>query len=225
MKTYFLNNGKNKNLIVFFAGWSFDFNPFKKLNCENFDVLFVYDYNSLDLPEKFEIFDNYDKKFLIGWSMGVFIAYKLKALFKDFDYKLAINGTITPVNDQFGIPTKIFELTLKHAQKGLEGKFYQNIFLTEQEYNTYKQFPVERTIENRVCELENLYTLSKNSSGEKFYDFAIVSESDKIIPPNNQIASHKLNDTPFITLPYGHFPFYKFNSWDEIIECKQTINQ
>ncbi|MDE6138962.1 MAG: DUF452 family protein, partial [Candidatus Gastranaerophilales bacterium] len=199
MKSYWLNKQNNKNLIVFFAGWSFDYHPFKHLGCGNYDVLFVYDYNDLSIPPAFNEFSKYENKSLITWSMGVFAAYQVKDLFKEFNYKLAINGTTTPVDDEFGIPVKMFELTLKHAQKGLEGKFYKNVFHTENEFEKYQSQVVQRTVENRVNELENLYNLirSKIDMGyEKFYDLAIVSDFDKIIPPKNQIASHKRNNIP-----------------------------
>ena len=78
-------------------------------------------------------------------------------------------------------------------KKGLEGKFYQNVFLNEKEFERYSKNPVQRPIDNRVSELENLYDLIKNTNIEygKFYDFAIVSDFDKIIPPKNQINSHE----------------------------------
>lgn len=219
MKSCWLNKQNNKKLIVFFVGWSFDQNPFKELQTDGYDVLFVYDYNEISELN----FEHYESKILIAWSMGVFAAYLLKNLFADFDLRIAVNGTVTPVDDVFGIPVKMFELTLKHAKKGLEGKFYQNVFLTEDEYNLYCQNPVQRTIENRVSELENLYGLIKNTNVdyEKFYDFAIVSEFDKIIPPKNQIASHTKNGVPVINNPYGHFPYYKFCSWDDIINANR----
>lgn len=226
MKCHWLNKQNNKNLIVFFAGWSFDYYPFVNLNTEGYDVLFVYNYNDLDVPEELKDFSQYENKTLVTWSMGVFSAFLLKSLFKDFNYKLAINGTVTPVDNEYGIPVKMFELTLKHAQKGLEGKFYQNVFLTNDEYELYTTYPVRREIQNRVDELENLYNLIKNTDVvyEKFYDLAVVSDFDKIIPPKNQLASHKKNNTPVITVPYGHHPFYYFSSWNEIIKCRQTIN-
>lgn len=227
MKSFWLNKQNNSSLIVFFAGWSFDNFPFASLNPTLYDVLIVYDYNDLVLPKDFENFSQYDNKILLTWSMGVFAAYELRDLFRDFNYKLVINGTVTPVDDEFGIPEKMFELTLKHAEKGLKGKFYQNVFLTDEEYERYVSCPVCRSIENRVSELENLYDLIKNKKVqeyEKFYDFAIVSEVDKIIPSKNQIASHKKNNVPFITVPYGHFLFYYFSSWDEIIKCRTTIS-
>ena len=155
--------------------------------------------------------------------MGVFVANLFKNLFSDFEYKMAINGTISPVDNKFGIPIKMFELTLKHAKIGLEGKFYKNVFQTEEEFQEYSKTPVGRTIENRVSELENLYTEIKNHKEleiQQFYDFAIVSDFDKIIPPKNQIASHNQNKVRVLRLPYGHFPFYHYSKWNEILECK-----
>ena len=224
MKCCWLNKQSNENLIVFFAGWSFDENPFQNLLTQNYDVLFVYDYNDLAIPEDLKVLNSYKNKALVTWSMGVFVAYLLKDLFFDFSTKIAINGTVTPVDNEFGIPVKMFELTLKHAQIGLRGKFYQNVFKTEEEYNLYIKNSAKRSIENRVLELENLYNFIKNNPNtnyEKFYDKAIVSDFDKIIPPKNQIASHKKNNVQIINLPCGHFPFYNFSSWSEILECNQ----
>lgn len=225
MKCCQLNKQNNKNLIVFFAGWSFDEKPFGKLVCDGFDILFIYDYNELNLPKELENLQNYEHKYLHAWSMGVFVAYEFRNLFEDFDYKIAINGTITPVDNEFGIPVKMFELTLKHAATGLAGKFYQNVFKNSEEFEMYSKTLVQRTIENRVSELENLYNIIKMKDykkAESFYDCAIVSDFDKIIPPKNQIASHQKNNEPIITLPFGHFPFYNFTSWSEIIKCCQT---
>lgn len=225
MKCCQLNNQNNKKIIVFFAGWSFDEKPFAKLSYEDFDILFIFDYNNLDIPNELKKLQNYEQKYLICWSMGVFAAYQLRDLFTNFDYKIAINGTVTPVDNNYGIPVKMFELTLKHASTGLKGKFYQNVFNNSEEFDKYSQTPVQRTIENRVSELENLYNIIKttdNTKYEKFYDYAIVSDFDKIIPPKNQIASHEKNNVPIIKIPFGHFPFYNFKSWSEIIKCCQT---
>ena len=204
------------------AGWSFDYSPFYTLDAGEYDILFVYDYNEINIPSEIEKIKNYKNKILIAWSMGVFASYKLKDIFKSFDKKIAINGTITPVDNNYGIPIKAFELTLKYAQKTLEGKFYKNLFYTDKEYDLYKKYPICRTIENRVSELVNLYEniIKSDFEYEKFFDYAIVSKYDKIIPPNNQIASHNKNRTNIIILPYGHFPYYNFSSWKEITQCK-----
>lgn len=223
MKSYWLNKQNNKKLIVFFAGWSFDEHPFKTLSCDDYDALIIYDYNELSIPNDLNNLSEYENKTLITWSMGVFTAYLHKDLLSDFNCKIAVNGTVSPVHNEFGIPIKMFELTLKHAAKGLEGKFYQNVFLNEQEFELYSKNQVKRSIANRVSELEKLYDIIKNTNidYEKFYDFAIVSEFDKIIPPKNQIASHKTNNVAVVELPTGHFPFYKFSSWKEVINANR----
>lgn len=215
MQYHWLNKENNDNLIVFFAGWSFDYIPFKFLDCTDNDVLVVYDYNSIDdLPN----FNTYNNKTLITWSMGVYVAYLLKDKFKDFNRKIAINGTIYPVDDEFGIPHRTFDLTLKFAQTGLEGKFYKNVFNNDELFERYSKAPVERSIENRVSELYSLDKLIKETKikyNSEFYDFAIVSNFDKIIPTKNQLAFWKEKAK---TVDCGHFPFYNYNSWDEI--CK-----
>ena len=135
MQFHWLNKQNKGNLIIFFAGWSFDETPFKFLDCGDFDVIIMYDYNKLDLP-KID-FSNYKNINLIAWSMGVFVAYLLKDELPEFSKKIAVNGTAKPVDDAFGIPQKPFLLTLRHAKTGLEGKFYQNIFNSNEEFEKY----------------------------------------------------------------------------------------
>ncbi len=220
MLYHWINRQNNSKLIVFFSGWSFDFYPFEFLDCQNSDVLFVYDYNSIsDLQITME---NYSEKILITWSMGVFAGYILRDSFVDFDKKIAINGTPCPVSDNWGIPVKPFLLTLRHAKTGLEGKFYQNIFDKQEEFERYLKNPILRSIENRESELKSLYSRIKEEQFEyeKFYDFALISSNDKIIPTKNQINFWQ-NRASFKILESGHFPFYNFKSWAEILEFSE----
>ena len=214
MQYHWLNKQNNNKLIIFFTGWSFDEKPFEFLECKDYDVLILFDYNSLDLPE----IPKYDKYYLISWSMGVFCAYLVKDKLPQFSQKLAINGTLYPVDDELGIPQKPFILTLRHAEKGLQGKFYQNIFQSKEEYEKYTQTPVQRTIENRVSELNNLYKRIKNTqlNYNNYYDKALISSDDKIIPTQNQKNFWNKYLNPQI-IESGHFPYYNFKSWDEIL--------
>lgn len=216
MQFHWLNKQNNSKLIVFFAGWSFDYRPFEFLKCGNYDVLCIYDYNEIsELPR----LENYSTKYLISWSMGVFIAYKLRNSLPAFDKKTAINGTVYPVDDEFGIPKKVFLLTLRSAKAGLEGKFYQNVFDETGEYEKYCKNPAERSIENQVSELNNLYGLIKETDEkyEKYYDNAIISLRDKIIPAKNQIKFWDDFDTLYKTVESGHFPYYNYKCWEDLL--------
>ena len=218
MQFHWLNKQNKENLIIFFAGWSFDETPFKFLDCGDFDVIIMYDYNKLDLPKT--DFSNYKNINLIAWSMGVFVAYLLKDELPKFSKKIAVNGTAKPVDDAFGIPQKPFLLTLRHAKTGLEGKFYQNIFNSNEEFEKYIKTPVKRTIENRETELRALYEKIKTTeiNYTHFYDKALISAHDKIIPTKNQVNFWQEN-SEIEMLESGHFPYYNFKSWNEIL-CK-----
>ena len=216
MQFHWLNKQNNDNLIVFFAGWSFDFIPFKFLDCDKYDIFCVYDYNEIsNLPD----FSGYKIKHLIAWSMGVYTAYQIRENFTDFNKKIAINGTPFPVDDEYGIPLKPFLLTLRHAKIGLEGKFYQNIFDKPEEYSRYEKNPVKRSIENRVDELNSLYKRIKETPKEytEFYNNALISTYDKIIPTKNQIKFWQDYNVLFKTLESGHFPYYNFKSWKDLL--------
>ena len=218
MQYHWLNKTDNKNLIIFFTGWSFDYNPFKFLEFGEHDVLMFYDYSNLDLIQ----IPEYEYYSLISWSMGVFTAFLLKEKLPSFSKKIAINGTPYPIDDENGIPVKPFILTLKHARQGLEGKFYRNIFDNQKGFEHYMKSPVKRSIENRVEELNSLYKVIQNTELDykKFYNQAIISENDKIVPAKNQINFWQNNVQSYKTLASGHFPFYNFKSWEDILKCR-----
>ena len=219
MEYNWLNKNNNRELIVFFGGWSFDSHPFECMDSGDRDIIMFYDYSDLNIPENIlnEI-SNYSEKILITWSMGVFTAYYLKDKLPEFDKKIAVNGTPYPIDNEYGIPLRTFDLTLKYAGTGLKGKFYENVFSDNKLLQKYLENPVQRSIENRVFELESLDKLIKNKKinyDGKFYNSAIIGNSDKIIPTKNQINMWG-NKAKIIDC--GHFPFYNFKSWDEI--CK-----
>lgn len=224
MQYFWLNKKNNDNLIVFFCGWSFDYKPFESLDFGKNDILVIFDYTDV---KTFDIdLSEYPNKQLITWSMGVYVASFLRNCLPDFDLKIAINGTPFPVDNEYGIPQRTFDLTLKYVDSGLKGKFQQNLFKISNDYELYLKNPVQRTIENRANELIALNSFIKehDTKYNQFYDCAIISDADKIIPTRNQIRCWEKLNVPYIILDNGHFPFFAFNSWEEIIDkCNQTL--
>lgn len=247
MQYHWLNKQDNENLIIFFCGWSFDYKPFERLDCGNNDVLCVYDYGDIGGNEsplfgisKFadsslrnpilslkgrgnKLYKTYS---LVAWSMGVYAAYLLKDYLPEFDEKIAINGTPYPVHDEWGIPKKTFDLTLKYVDTGLQGKFQKNLFKRPEDYQKYLENPVARSIANQKQELIELdeYIKTHDCSYSQFYDRAIISDTDKIIPTRNQLNFWRDN-AEITVLNSGHFPFFEFESWEDILKCKQTLKQ
>ena len=217
MKHAWLSKSGNKNLLIFFAGWSFDENPFGFLACDDLDVVVFYDYSELSFDVDFS---GYEKYYCVGWSMGVYVGALLREKLPKFDMVTALNGTSIPIDNEFGIPERTFDLTLKYAEEGLKGKFYQNVFYDNEQLNRYWENSVQRSIENRVDELHSLKKLIKANTcnAKDFFNKAYVAKNDKIIPSKNQIRAWEILSVPIIELADGHFPFYNFRSWIEL--CK-----
>lgn len=220
MQYYWLNDRNKENrkkLIIFFCGWSFDNYPFKTLDCGDYDILMFYDYKNHNIPIEIPQYEEY---YLVTWSMGVYIAYLLKDMLPDFKLKIAIDGTPFPIHNELGIPERTFELTLRNVDTGLQGKFQRNLFKEEKDYEKYLQNPVQRKIPEQAQELRDLkdFISKADISYEKYYDRAIISETDKIVPTKNQVNCWK-NRASVIMIDSGHFPFYSFNGWDDILKC------
>lgn len=203
MKYKWLNKKQNENLIVFFNGWGMDESIVNHLDCENFDVIMFYDYNSLDIDFVFEDLEKYKKKHLIAWSMGVMTA----SLFNiSCNSKTAINGTLKPIDNLYGIPERIYDLTIKGFNEKGAAKFIKNMFDKDSDLPE-----INRTIENQKSELSALKTYK--ASLDFKYSKVLISSSDKIIPTKNQCAFWKIEPN----IESGHCPFLLFKKWSELL--------
>lgn len=203
MKYKWLNQKNNLELIIFFNGWGMDENIVKHLEFDSYDVLMFYDYNSLKTDFDMANLKKYSKKYLVAWSMGVMTA----TLF-DIDYtaKTAVNGTLYPIDDKFGIPTKIYNLTVNGFSPIGAKKFIKNMFKENCELPD-----IERDFENQKSELEALKHYKANTNFR--YDRIILSTDDKIIPTRNQKNFWGIEPNT----NSGHAPFNHFKKWGELI--------
>ena len=203
MKYKWLNQNNNKTLIMFFNGWGMDENVVEHLNCEGFDVVMFYDYNNLETDFDFQ--KEYSSKYIIAWSMGVMIAsvFSQKC---DADKNIVINGTLKPIDENYGIHPKIYDLTIKGFNEQGREKFIQKMF----DGNVLCRMP-ERTLLNQKNELLKLtnYISDYNFKPEKI----LISKNDKIIPTKNQCAFWNVEPT----IEGGHCPFFNYTKWSELL--------
>lgn len=203
MKYKWLNKDNNINLILFFNGWGMDESVVKHLNTCDYDVLMFFDYNNLNTDLDFSVFNNYKNKYLIAWSMGVMIA----SLFNiEYTSKTAINGTLKPIDNNFGIPEKIYNLTLKSFSPESAKKFIKNMYNED-----FGILNINRDFENQKSELKALLTYKANENFK--YDKVIISSKDKIIPTKNQTAFWGIEPN----IDSGHAPFNIYSSWNELL--------
>ncbi len=200
---------KNRELIVFFNGWGFDADVVKDLDTNGFDILIVYDYRNFDFNFSLINLKKYEKKHLICWSMGVMTSNLFSKTFENFDTKIAINGTPNMIDDEFGIPKRIFALTLKRFSEESAQKFAQNMF-----NNGEILISPKRNFSELKQELESLNSVNIDTPMK--FDKAYISTEDKIIPAKNQL-NYWLNKTSTQLLNAPHYPFNQFKSWNDIL--------
>lgn len=212
MKSYWINKKEeNTKLIVFLNGWGMNETPFKHLKCEDCDVLVVHNYSDLDFD--FSEFDllKYKEKNLIAWSMGVYVSSLFFDSLNNFDKKVAINGTSKMIDNVFGIPKKIYDITIKlFCEKTCE-KFIQNMFENEK---IPPEITITRTLESLKQELVVLKNLKIEN--ELTFDLAIISQNDKIVSSENQLAFWE-NKAIIKKINSSHCPFGLYSKWTDLL--------
>ncbi len=201
MKYKWLNKENNKKLIIFFNGWGMDECVVEHLEPGDYDVIMLYDYNSLEFD--FSFVQKYSEKYLIAWSMGVMCASNFDI---EYNSSTAINGTLKPIDNSFGIPERIYDLTLNNLSPASSKKFIRNMFKEAVELPK-----INREFDNIKKELEALRMYNTNLNFK--YNRVIISNEDKIIPTKNQLAFW--NVLP--NVDSGHCPFFKYKKWSELI--------
>lgn len=207
MKFQWLIKNDNNNLIVFFNGWGMDEKVVSHLVSDNYDVLMLCDYRTFEL-EKFD-FSIYSQKILIAWSMGVYVCNNYQE-FKSFDKFIAINGTLKPINDEFGIPSMIYNLTVDNFNELSCSKFMKKI-TTNIDLKDY----CSRSIEELKNELISIRDLKVENYFE--FDKAIIASKDRIIPTKNQLNYWKNTNTEIIQVEGSHYIFDMYEKWDELV--------
>lgn len=212
MKHTFIQQGKSPVLDLIFAGWGMDQHPFLQEDTEN-DLCICYDYSDPDLD--LSIFKPYRHIRLLAWSMGVWSAART---FENSDLpfvvKVAVNGTLYPIDDLHGIPQTIFLGTLKHLSAATLDKFNRRMCGTKEQKNRFDQVAPLRSIESLRNELQTLYNQFECSSKPAFkYDKAIIGTSDLIFPSDNQRNAWKQENEIVITeraIAHYHGSFIPF---------------
>lgn len=209
MRYFWLNKNNNK-LILFMNGWAMNESAVNHLDYKGFDILTVCDYREFDVEiNKFD-FSKYEKKYLVGWSMGVYVSNLFFNTLENFDKKIAISGTNKIIDDKFGIPQRIYDYTIKNFNSESKEKFLKNIFLNEK-----KEITINHTTEELQDELISIKNIKFENSIK--YDKAIISKRDVVVPYKNQLNFWKKENTETVEIDAPHYVFNNFKSWQDII--------
>lgn len=215
MKSFHINHDKTR-LLIFFCGFYTDENCFIEFDNNSSDILFIYDYSDLDFSE-LEYFDYspYVEINLIAYSYGVFAANEAARFLPPLNNAVAIAGTIYPIDDNYGIKPKIYDLMLNSFNVDVIKNFKAKM-----ELNSKGEIKAaKRTVENLKAELTEIkkYVLRNEIKQNLDFEKVIITKKDKIIPYSAQkLFWERQNNV--LEIDSGHFPFFEFENFDEILE-------
>ena len=242
MNTTWLEKKNSDSLIIFFNGWGMDEHSVSHLKNDEYDILMFNDYRDFDdklTKDDIAYISGHKKIYLIAWSMGVWVAYKsissshFSSL--NFDKLIAFNGTLLPIDNNYGIPEKGYILTEKGIKsKGMD-KFVMRMFNNNNYRKLFKQYLPQRSLDEQIAELVDIretYTKTPainyfNEINNILWNEVYISKDDMIFPYNNQVRFwDKYNKSNYQNDKFkrielqteGHYPFFFFKSWKNIIE-------
>ncbi|MDR1886663.1 MAG: DUF452 family protein, partial [Prevotellaceae bacterium] len=204
MKVFWHKKENSGRLLLLFNGWGFDHRIFRDIDVPDHDIVSVHDYTDVE-PELFDFTKSYPEVKIAAWSYGVFVAGFYSEYISNVTKAIAINGSATPIDNDRGIPVKIFLATMQSFNAESREKFYLRIAGGLSAYKRIAAKLPDRDVENQLNELKALYEMSlQNRKPGLKWDIAIVSTNDRIFPCANMQNAWNNNNT--VAIQSEHYP-------------------
>ena len=211
----------------------------------------------------YSTFNRYSEINIVAWGAGVWMAsltfelyfhhlkqygkFKILRLLKKIKRCVAINGTLFPISNTWGLSQRMFNNTLTgfrddvanncttETSQRLE-KFTRKMCGTSTIYKRYMSQRPKRGLEDMLNELVSIKE-NFTVSNAVIWNRVIIGANDTIIPANHQtrfwteydlgtdrtnriVASSEGFRIEYIDAP--HYPFFMWSSWDEIVEAMEN---
>lgn len=210
MKQTLLSDQNSERALLFFAGWGMDEKPFASLVVAGYDLWLVWDYRDMTLG--CGDFARYREIVVVAWSFGVPAAARFiegnPSL--NITLKLAVNGTLYPVDDRMGIPQTIFDGTRANLDGRSLMKFYRRMFDSAESFARFKAALPVRDIDGLIEELDAVERDANTHSAYSVkWDYAVIADGDCIIPATAQREAWKESACGILEIDGGHCPDFK----------------
>lgn len=220
MKAEWLDRKEHRSVLVFFAGWGMDAEPFRRLATDRHDVVVYYDYRDLNEVPCSEAVGSYPDCTLLAWSFGCAAANTVAQTFRwKPSRSVAINGTLQPESDSAGIPARLLDSTAANLLTGGWEKFVARMCPDEASRRVFNAARPLRKLNEAITELQSLRQIAAPASS--IFNSALIGEGDRIILPSHQRCCWERYAVPCTRLSCGHFPFHLWSSWEEIAGCAE----
>lgn len=173
----------SRRLVMLFGGWAAGPSLFENLEApEGYDVMLLWDYRDESLDTT--AIERYDEIVVVAWSYGVAMAARaLDRHTLPVTRRVAVNGTLHPVDDTRGIPSSTFDATLDNLSERSIQKFYRRMAGGQSGLEGLS-LP-GRPVDELAAELAAIGRAA-NAVPVSTWDLALVSDGDLIISPRAQ---------------------------------------
>lgn len=208
MEWRWLKRSGASNLVVVFGGWALGRFPYLNLGGSQ-DVLLAQDFRMIDGGMPAEPKD-YTTVSLVAFSFGV-AAYAFWQLTEPevFSRKVAVNGTLAPVDRRNGIPPIVFHRTVETLSQDSLRAFCRRCYDGSFEID-------EHNLDHLRDELNAVQ--DRGAAPTRAFDRIWVSNQDKVLPAANQLRAWAEQSGKVRRLDAPHVPFSKFRTWDEVLD-------
>lgn len=190
MRIEFIRRDKGTRLLLIFAGWGTDARLFEGVDACSYDVAVGWDYRTLPATVPAEL-DDYEEICVLAWSFGVVGASLFLRQHPGLPVtaRVAVNGTLFPVDDEKGIPESVFRATLEGLTEMSLQKFYRRMCGGSKAFRDTGARLSGRDVAELGQELRAV--ASRGGAGGELlkWDTVWISDGDAVIPPANQMAA------------------------------------
>ena len=188
MKLEYLSHKNSPRLLLVFSGWASDASFFTgALPPAGYDFAVAADYRTPASAAQTACIAGYSEVCVVAWSFGVPAAnrFMLDNPHIRFTLRVAVNGTLAPVDNLLGIPEEIFHGTLDRLDTRNLSKFIRREAGSATAAGSLP--PADSfDIDSLKDELKAIAALPHSESPSTLWDRVIISSRDAIIPPDNQ---------------------------------------
>ncbi|MDE5806937.1 MAG: DUF452 family protein [Muribaculaceae bacterium] len=185
MNISFIDKGnESRRLILVFPGWSCGKELYADFSFNGWDVAVVEGYDDLSFDST--ALKDYPTIYLFAWSLGVYMA-SVANIEELITGAFALNGTLIPADDSYGIPVEIYKGTATNLSPRNLLKFRRRM---AGDATTYKDL-FSRSFSQEETELlkKELLTIAEHQNPTPSFNLpwskVFLSENDAIFPYEN----------------------------------------
>jgi malonyl-ACP O-methyltransferase BioC len=182
-----------------------DWHPFRQLVAPGYDIAVIWDYR--DLMMDWSRVMKYDEVCVVAWSLGVFAAsLTVHEIMPHVTKMIAINGTLDPIHERFGIAPAIYHGTINGLTPQSLRKFHRRMCTSAEQYERFHDDAPRRDFSELADELNAIesQTIFHVPQIER-WDMALIGRHDAIFHAQNQLNAWR-GKVPTRMMECGHLP-------------------